>query len=250
MSALSTSSSSVTFNDTGVESQQPRSTPKDSHFSVLFDQAGVDHTVLSHPYVGAGTIESPYLVEFLPNDHRNALTFSQFRKWSITLLQAIATLAVAFVSTAYSGGVPEILAEFNISTDVATLGISMFVLGFAIGPLLWAPLSELYGRQKLFFISYVAMTAFNAGSAGSRSIETLIILRFLAGAFGSSPLTNAGGVIADMFDASQRGIATSIFAMAPFLGPAIGNPRSFKMHWLENPANSSRAHCRRLPWRG
>ena len=49
-----------------------------------------------------------------------------------------------------------------------------------------------------------------------------MILRFFAGAFGSSPLTNAGGVIADMFSAKQRGIAMSIFAAAPFLGPVLG----------------------------
>jgi MFS family permease len=66
------------------------------------------------------------------------------------------------------------------------------------------------------------LTVFNAAAAGSKNIQTLIILRFLAGAFGSSPLTNAGGVISDMFSASQRGLATSIFAAAPFLGPVIG----------------------------
>jgi MFS family permease len=66
------------------------------------------------------------------------------------------------------------------------------------------------------------LTVFNAGATGSKNIQTLIILRFLAGAFGSSPLTNAGGVIADMFPASHRGLATSIFAAAPFLGPVIG----------------------------
>lgn len=98
----------------------------------------------------------------------------------------------------------------------------MFVLGFAIGPLIWAPLSELYGRQRLFFVSYLALTAFNAGSAAAPSMAGLIVLRFLAGAFGSSPLTNAGGVIADMFPATERGIASSIFSMAPFLGPALG----------------------------
>lgn len=66
------------------------------------------------------------------------------------------------------------------------------------------------------------LTAFNAGAAGADSMATLIVLRFLAGAFGSSPLTNAGGVIADMFPAAQRGLATSLFATAPFLGPVIG----------------------------
>jgi MFS family permease len=68
----------------------------------------------------------------------------------------------------------------------------------------------------------MALTAFNAGAAGSKNIETLLILRFFAGAFGSSPLTNAGGVIADMFPASERGLAMSFFAAAPFLGPVIG----------------------------
>ena len=93
---------------------------------------------------------------------------------------------------------------------------------FAVGPLFWAPLSELYGRQVLFFFTYAVLTAFNAGAAGSQNIQTLIILRFFAGAFGSSPLTNAGGVIADMFPASQRGLAMSIFAVAPFMGPVLG----------------------------
>lgn len=66
------------------------------------------------------------------------------------------------------------------------------------------------------------LTFFNAGAAGSQNIWTLVILRFFAGAFGSSPLTNAGGVIADMFSADERGLAMSIFASAPFLGPTIG----------------------------
>ena len=90
------------------------------------------------------------------------------------------------------------------------------------GPLLWAPLSELYGRQIVFFCTFAALTFFNAGAAASQNIYTLLILRFFAGSFGSSILTNAGGVIADMFPASERGLATSVFAAAPFLGPSIG----------------------------
>jgi MFS family permease len=115
-----------------------------------------------------------------------------------------------------------VIEQFDISEEVATLGISLFVLGFAIGPLLWAPMSELYGRQVLFFGTYAMLTAFNAGAAGAQNIQTLLLMRFFAGAFGSSPLTNAGGVIADMFPASERGLAMGIFAAAPFLGPTIG----------------------------
>jgi MFS family permease len=83
-------------------------------------------------------------------------------------------------------------------------------------------MSELYGRQILFITTFGAFTFFNAGVCGSQNMWTVIILRFFAGSFGSSPLTNAGGVIADMFSARHRGIATAIFAAAPFLGPAVG----------------------------
>ncbi|XMA08791.1 hypothetical protein WAI453_001582 [Rhynchosporium graminicola] len=223
----SSSASSRTATETAaqpdIEAQKkPTQKKRASHWELVFDQTHVTPEVLSWPYKGSGTEGDPYVVEYIDGDRRNPMLFPQWKKWMITILVAIATLAVAFVSSAYSGGIEDILSTFKISTEVATLGISLFVLGFAIGPLLWAPLSELYGRQVLFFGTYLALTAFNAGAAGSQNIETLIILRFLAGAFGSSPLTNAGGVIADMFPASERGLAMSVFAAAPFLGPTIG----------------------------
>jgi MFS family permease len=105
---------------------------------------------------------------------------------------------------------------------VVTLGLSLFVLGFALGPLLFAPMSELYGRQVLYFTTFGAFVCFNAGCASAQNIWSLIILRFFASAFGSSPLTNGGSVIADMFLAKERGLAMTIFAAAPFIGPVLG----------------------------
>lgn len=83
-------------------------------------------------------------------------------------------------------------------------------------------MSELYGRQLLYTFTFAGFTIFNAGCAGTQNIWSLVILRFLAGSFGSSPLTNAGGVIADMFSAKERGLAMTIFASAPFMGPVLG----------------------------
>ncbi|KAH6610383.1 MFS multidrug transporter [Trichoderma cornu-damae] len=222
-SSASSSSATVTTPDRDVESQQ-RAIPSDkvSHWRVLLDQSGVTQEVLDYNYDGQGTAESPYLVDFIPGDKWNPMAYKDSFKWILTLIQASATLSVSFASSAYSGTLLEIVEQFNISTEVSILGVSLFVTGFAIGPLLWAPLSEMYGRQKMFFLSYMALAAFSAGVAGARNIATVIVLRFLAGAFGSSPLTNAGGVIADLFQARQRGMAFGIFAMAPFLGPALG----------------------------
>ncbi|KAM4065908.1 major facilitator superfamily protein [Hirsutella rhossiliensis] len=192
------------------------------YWRLVVDQAGITPEVARFPYPGSGTAEDPYLVQWIPDDPRNPMQFSSATKWFITMTVAIATLAVTLVSSAYTGGIVQIMHDFSIGQEVATLGVSLFVLGFAVGPLLWAPLSELFGRQVLFIATYAALTAFNAGCAGARNAWTLMILRFLAGAFGSSPLTNAGGTIADMFPASQRGLALAIFAAAPFLGPVLG----------------------------
>lgn len=94
--------------------------------------------------------------------------------------------------------------------------------------MIWAPLSELYGRQILFSVSFGGLTAFNAGIVGASNMWTVIILRFLAGSFGSSPLTNAGGVIADLFTSIDRGIPMAVFGSAPFLGPvSLHNLRCF-----------------------
>ncbi|KAJ5332947.1 hypothetical protein MYU51_005397 [Penicillium brevicompactum] len=202
-----------------IEFSAPTKIP---YWRLVFDQGVVTQQILDHPYPGSGTDDDPFAVTWIPDDPRNPMNFSEVKKWTFTMVVAIATLAVSLVSSAYTGGIQEIMADFNIGQELATLGVSLFVLGFAIGPLLWAPLSELFGRQILFITTYAALTAFNAGVAGSKNAWTLIILRFFAGSFGSSPLTNAGGVIADMFPAKQRGVAMSLFAAAPFLGPVIG----------------------------
>ena len=224
-SPATSSTSTLPGNGIDVESQKSAASvsPKHApHWRLVFSQSLITDEVVNHPYKGSGTADDPYVVEFLPFDPRNPMLWPQWKKWFITLTVAFATLAVAFVSSAYTGSIAQVIEEFHCSQEVATLGVSLFVLGFAIGPLLWAPLSELYGRQLLFIGTYAMLTAFNAGGAGAHSIGTLIVLRFFAGTFGASPLTNAGGVIADMFPASQRGLGMSIFAAAPFLGPVIG----------------------------
>jgi predicted MFS family arabinose efflux permease len=210
----------MTGHDVDIESRQGPT--KVSYWRLLTDQAGVTPEVLERHYDGEGTEASPYLVDFLPKDHWNPMTHKKSYKWLIALTEAIATLAVTFASSAYSGGVQEVINVFDVSLTVAILGVSLYVLGFAIGPLLWAPVSEMFGRQHVLFVTLGCTTVFLAGSAGSQNIETLLILRFFAGSFGSAPLTNAAGVIADIFTAGERGLATSIFALAPFLGPALG----------------------------
>ncbi|GAA5834016.1 hypothetical protein JCM11251_003593 [Rhodosporidiobolus azoricus] len=185
-----------------------------------------------NPYEGEGTEEKPYVVKWLPEDAENPQTWKQSTKWVITAGSAMSTLCVAFASSVYSGGVRDFLAYFgaknsNVDTEIITLGVSLFVLGFAVGPLLWAPFSEQFGRRAVFIPTYFLFAVFHIGCALAKNIETLLICRFLAGFWGSAPLTNSGGIISDLesrfrFPASERALAMSLFALAPFAGPVLG----------------------------
>jgi hypothetical protein len=113
-----------------IEASKPTPIP---FFRQLFDKAGITPEVQECDYAGSGTEEDPYVVTWIENDPRNPMLYSSTVKWSITMLVAMATLSVSFVSSAFSGGANEVLAYFQTAEEIFTLGISLFVLGFAIG---------------------------------------------------------------------------------------------------------------------
>jgi hypothetical protein len=166
--------------------------------------------------------QSPRIVEFTPGDPANPMNFPAAKKWFITSIVTTSIFAITLTSSAYSSSAAQVIIEFDANAELFALGISLFVLGFAVGPALWAPLSELYGRRLLFVVTHAFVVAFVAASAGCTSMSSLLVFRFLAGMFGASPMTNSGGVIADLFPPPQRGLAMTIFAVAPFMGPVLG----------------------------
>lgn len=103
-----------------AESQTPTQL---SHFAQVFSQAGITQDVEVTEYKGSGTEEDPYIVDWIKQDPRNPMLYSKTKRWGITATVAIATLAVALVSSAYSGGAKEVIAEFGCSQEVFTLGI-------------------------------------------------------------------------------------------------------------------------------
>ena len=116
-----------------AESGQPVPIP---HWRQVLDQAGVTPEVQKYEYDGSGTEEDPYVVVWIENDPRNPMLYSTSEKWFITALVAIEALSTSLCSSAYTGGAQQIIAEFDCGQEVYTLGLSLFVLGFGLGPLL------------------------------------------------------------------------------------------------------------------
>ena len=93
-----------------------------------------------YTYDGLGTEENPFVVEFQKDDPNNPMNWSESRKWFIAAIATFSVFAVTFTSSAYSVSANELLQDFDISTEVFIVGLSLFVLGFAIGPAVWGPL--------------------------------------------------------------------------------------------------------------
>ncbi|PWN44737.1 putative mfs-multidrug-resistance transporter [Ceraceosorus guamensis] len=156
------------------------------------------------------------------DDPENPQNWSNAYKAYLTIMGALLVLNSTFTSSAPSGIVEPMIAYFQFSSEVATLTISLWVAGYCLGPLIWGPLSERVGRRPVFIISIFAYTCWNIGCALSKNTAQILVFRFLGGTFGAAPLTNSGGVIADVWGPKQRGIALCFFSVAPFAGPAVG----------------------------
>ena len=213
--------------------------------SLMLGHGYMDSNHINHTHAGSGTQEDPYIVGWTVNDPRNPLLFNDASKWLWTQLMAVATMAVALPTSAYTGPWKELIDDLGISREVFELGLSLFVFGCAVGPIFCGPLSELYGRQIVFvgtvsrdiapILPPVVSSSENANAVRRSD-------RFQCWMCGSSQhrrptshevscwgiwviaLTNAGGVVADIWPVRQRGLALVAFSSAPF-SPCISGFR-------------------------
>ena len=115
------------------------------------------------------------------------------------------------------------MAEFHSSNStLETLVVTIFILGFAFGPMVVAPLSEIHGRRPIYLISNLLFCIMTVACALSNSLAMLIVFRFLAGCAGSTAITLGGATIGDAFPVNRRGAAMAIWGMGPLLGPILG----------------------------
>ncbi|KAA6407354.1 MAG: MFS general substrate transporter [Lasallia pustulata] len=158
-----------------------------------------------------------------PDDPAKPLNWPEKRKWSIIAIISSITFLTPLASSMFAPGIPQVMKDFHSTNEqLSSFAVSVYILGYAFGPLLVAPLSELYGRMPVYQTCNVLFVIFTVACAVSSNLNMLIAFRFFEGCVGSAPLTLGGGTIADMIVQEKRGGAMAIFAMGPLLGPVIG----------------------------
>ncbi|KAI0018608.1 major facilitator superfamily domain-containing protein [Xylariomycetidae sp. FL0641] len=171
--------------------------------------------------------EHPYLnedghVDFRPGDIENPHNWSRTRRWYVTVASVMLVVNATFASSSPSGCFGSISEEFGVSTEVAGLTITLFLLGYCAGPLFFAPLSEFYGRRWIFYSTFLLYLVFNFLCAWAPNFGALLVGRFLTGTFVSAPLSNSPGVLADLWGPVERGNAMAVFSCMVWVGPALG----------------------------
>ncbi|KAF5357193.1 hypothetical protein D9756_006598 [Leucocoprinus leucothites] len=156
-------------------------------------------------------------------DPANARNWSFGKKWTAVAIVSLYTFCSPLASSMMAPGLPEVAIRYNITNPtVVALTLSIFLFTFAIGPLVFAPLSEMYGRTWVLHIANIFTMAFSLGCAFSPNTGSLIAFRFLSGLSGSAPIAIGGGSISDLFAERDRASAMALFTLGPLVGPVVG----------------------------
>ncbi|TVY90068.1 putative efflux pump [Lachnellula willkommii] len=139
-----------------------------------------------------------------------------------TILIASIAFTVSFASSVDSAALPQAAADFGVSEVVEILATGIFLVGFGFGALFAGPISETVGRNPVYIVTMIIYMIWIMASALAPNIGSQLVFRFLAGVFGSTPLTCAGGSLSDIWNPIERGYAFPLFANAALMGPILG----------------------------
>ncbi|KAG1743115.1 MFS general substrate transporter [Suillus lakei] len=163
-----------------------------------------------------------FLVTFEDNDIRDPMNFSYKTKWMITLVACAFTGIVAAAAGSFSMGYQSMMRDLNCTQFQATVGLSLWAIGFGTVPLITSSFTEEFGRLNIYIVSSFGFMLTEMMIALSPNIQIVILGRLLGGAFGSTGATLVGGSIADVWKQHERGQPMAFFALVAVAGTGLG----------------------------
>ncbi|KAJ3095880.1 hypothetical protein HK100_005707, partial [Physocladia obscura] len=153
----------------------------------------------------------------------NPKEWPRSKKWKTVALGSAMSFISPIVSSMVAPALPFVAADLGFTTEFEIeMALSIYVLAFAVGPLILAPLSEVYGRRRILLIAMIIFTVFNAACGAAQSKAQILLFRFLSGFGGSAPIAICGSVVSDTFAKNEMGAAMAYYGLGIILGPALG----------------------------
>ncbi|KAJ7627407.1 major facilitator superfamily domain-containing protein [Roridomyces roridus] len=201
---------------------------KDSEATTPTPPALDRELTLSSDVTAAMEIPDPYLVDWEENDSDNPRNWSSSKRAFVAFTISFLTFSVYIGSAIYTSCIPGLMQEFDVSLVHATLGLTLYVLGYGIGPMFFTPLQELpvLGRNPGYIVTLFLFVVCQIPLVTATNMNTVLAMRFLTGFFGSPALATGGASMGDIYPASQFPYVLGIWCLGatagPILGPVIG----------------------------
>lgn len=153
------------------------------------------------------------------NNPENPQTWTKARKWAITVVVSLFSFNAMMTATIIAPALTSITEDLKIDYESLTaLVLSVYVLSYAFGFFIWAPLSELFGRLPILQIASTWFLVWNVVCGCAQNKTLMVVGRFLAGIGAAAPIAIVPGVSADIWKAEQRGRALAAASIVPLLG--------------------------------
>ncbi|KFY46609.1 hypothetical protein V495_02359 [Pseudogymnoascus sp. VKM F-4514 (FW-929)] len=181
--------------------------------------------VASEPIYPVKTADGVVLVDwYSEDDPANPHNWSPGKKLCVGFLICLYTFVVYTGSAIYTSSIPQVIEKFHITAIEASLPLSLYVLAYGIGPLIFSPLSEIprIGRSPVYLITMIIFTIISLPTALVNNFAGLLVLRFLQGFFGSPCLATGAATMSDMVSMLYLPYALIAWVSAAYCGPALG----------------------------
>lgn len=179
------------------------------------------------------TNDTREVISFTDDDPENPRQWSRSTKMANVAVIAAMSITSPLASSMFTPGIQQIADSLESTPDVVIGCTTGFVIMLGMGPLFLAPLSETFGRRKLYLICYTVFALLQIPSALAPNVQTLIAMRTVCGFFGSVGIANGGGTISDMFEPSQRAGVFGWYLLGPLLGPTLVSQISLLLYFFQ-----------------
>ncbi|KAL7783170.1 major facilitator superfamily domain-containing protein [Trichoderma afarasin] len=178
-----------------------------------------------------------FVTWYSDQDPENPQNWSNGRKIWVSTLLFIYTVAAYMGASIYTASEDGIMKKFGVSQTVASLGLTLYVLGYGIAPMILSPLTEIpaIGRNPPYAITFCLFTILTIPAALVDNIAGLLVIRFLLGVFCSPALSTVGASYGDFISPPKMQYVIALWSVgassAPVMGPVVAGYAVEKMGW-------------------